>query len=804
MEEYGPDSGGRQKNTVIVKPILIGCKSKKLPAPIPNPYAGQPSSSGTSPAGTNEKDHTHNWTLYVRPYHNEDISEWIKKVQFKLHETYPNSVRTCTSTPYEVEETGWGEFEVQIKFFFMDPNERQVTVWTVVRLFKKETDHHLVELPDGTLMSEVYDELVFMDPSVMMIDYLSRTKIWGSDYKPEINYDVKKQETLKSIRKARERITPEIQALSAQYKTYKNSYASIVALLRGEPLPNFRGLSAQQVESEHDGSVAASSQESHDAFNTSHKMGRRSKGVSADPPGNRTLPTTTFQILPRLDNLGGLQTGGLSMVAPNLGQLMLGKVPLNLNLNDITAQLRQPAAPSQKILLPKLPQGIRPPSKIILLNGKDSGGKMKVQILNTSRTRDGLTEEERKKKMLTGEINVPSSILPKPNPVLLRRPKTLVMADKDGNLSVTQQGFGSVPKVAIPRCNPSPSKSPVYRQRRIVSRQIDHDTDAVDGFDSEDEVVVANQSMDETECFLPPNDIDISEPQMSEMPSTSRVSYRVSPQSIVISPNRLYPRAEFSSTLLGGVGQVLIQNLFPVAPSRPPNPDDFRPPKRRKLLKKPEKFDAIEKDLNLDELRKYKKKGRPSFLKKSAQKLIEEIKNDCLAVASDGINLKCLACNCLLTKGGWGYPRQILKHLQCIKSHQSRYEIWKHQKEMDPGMVDNVIPEVIRTRGRYRKTPLDYMAEFKNPWLNTSSDGQTLRCEACNLVLLDINTREGKIQRTDVYRHLYLDQTHANNIKSVETEGQKDTSTIEMETEALPDAESTALYTVLSSGLSGE
>jgi transcription initiation factor IIF auxiliary subunit len=29
-------------------------------------------------------------------------------------------------TPFEVEESGWGEFETQITIFFIDPNEKPV------------------------------------------------------------------------------------------------------------------------------------------------------------------------------------------------------------------------------------------------------------------------------------------------------------------------------------------------------------------------------------------------------------------------------------------------------------------------------------------------------------------------------------------------------------------------------------------------------------------------------------------------------------------------------------------------------
>ena len=31
-----------------------------------------------------------------------------------------------SNPPYEVNETGWGEFEIQIKVYFMDPIERPV------------------------------------------------------------------------------------------------------------------------------------------------------------------------------------------------------------------------------------------------------------------------------------------------------------------------------------------------------------------------------------------------------------------------------------------------------------------------------------------------------------------------------------------------------------------------------------------------------------------------------------------------------------------------------------------------------
>ena len=37
------------------------------------------------------------------------------------------NILVCMKPPYEVSETGWGEFEVIIKIYFADPTERPVS-----------------------------------------------------------------------------------------------------------------------------------------------------------------------------------------------------------------------------------------------------------------------------------------------------------------------------------------------------------------------------------------------------------------------------------------------------------------------------------------------------------------------------------------------------------------------------------------------------------------------------------------------------------------------------------------------------
>ena len=59
----------------------------------------------------------------------DDLSYFIKRVQFRLHETYPQPTRNVDRAPFSVTETGWGEFEIQIKIFFVpEAGEKPLTL----------------------------------------------------------------------------------------------------------------------------------------------------------------------------------------------------------------------------------------------------------------------------------------------------------------------------------------------------------------------------------------------------------------------------------------------------------------------------------------------------------------------------------------------------------------------------------------------------------------------------------------------------------------------------------------------------
>lgn len=65
----------RLKGTSIVKPFVFGSISQNLKTKREN------------------DNHTHDWTVYIKPFNNEDMSSYVKKVQFKLHESYANPNR---------------------------------------------------------------------------------------------------------------------------------------------------------------------------------------------------------------------------------------------------------------------------------------------------------------------------------------------------------------------------------------------------------------------------------------------------------------------------------------------------------------------------------------------------------------------------------------------------------------------------------------------------------------------------------------------------------------------------------------
>ncbi|TID30282.1 hypothetical protein CANINC_001162 [Pichia inconspicua] len=139
----------RIKQVSISKPIIYGNVATRFSPVNPIPP--------TAP-----KDHTHSWTVFVRDPTGNDLSQYIKKVVFKLHDTYPNATRTIEQPPFEVTESGWGEFEIVIKIFFhTEGGEKNVTLVHHLKLHPYDGTISM----DGKVESVLYDEIVFNEPT---------------------------------------------------------------------------------------------------------------------------------------------------------------------------------------------------------------------------------------------------------------------------------------------------------------------------------------------------------------------------------------------------------------------------------------------------------------------------------------------------------------------------------------------------------------------------------------------------------------------------------------------------------------
>ncbi|XP_037935291.1 YEATS domain-containing protein 4-like [Teleopsis dalmanni] len=210
--DFGPDSGGRVKGLTIVKPIVYGNIARSF--------------------GKKREDdgHTHQWKVYVKPYYNEDMSVYVKKVHFKLHESYSNPNRIVTKYPYEITETGWGEFEVVIKIYFHDPTERPVTCYHILKLFQSPSTGNdfptTILDPKKGLVSECYEEIVFQEPTQLMQHLLMNVQpITSGQYVHDTDFEKKKEQTYENTMKVKIKVKNEISSLKDKLKLARETIA---------------------------------------------------------------------------------------------------------------------------------------------------------------------------------------------------------------------------------------------------------------------------------------------------------------------------------------------------------------------------------------------------------------------------------------------------------------------------------------------------------------------------------------------------------------------------------------------------
>eukprot|EP01084_Bolivina_argentea_P251750 422380_1 len=113
-EDFIPAPNLRVNGITIFRPIIYGNISYRLRRP--------PSKNTTISSRMLQEDNQDwfRWTIYVRGVENEDLSYFIKKVIFYLHDSYTEPIRVIENAPFELTEEGWGQFDIKIEIFFHD------------------------------------------------------------------------------------------------------------------------------------------------------------------------------------------------------------------------------------------------------------------------------------------------------------------------------------------------------------------------------------------------------------------------------------------------------------------------------------------------------------------------------------------------------------------------------------------------------------------------------------------------------------------------------------------------------------
>lgn len=150
--------GKRVKGVQVFRPFVYGTTAK--------PFDEK---TNPKPAGTPD-DHTHSWTVFVKGVDDTDITYWLRRVQFKLHESIPNHLRTIDAEPgkpFSVSETGWGEFEITIKLYYVaESGEKAQTLYHHLRLHpygRTDTEKEAMRA-NGEVPAWTYDEQLFNEP----------------------------------------------------------------------------------------------------------------------------------------------------------------------------------------------------------------------------------------------------------------------------------------------------------------------------------------------------------------------------------------------------------------------------------------------------------------------------------------------------------------------------------------------------------------------------------------------------------------------------------------------------------------
>ncbi|RKP08151.1 yeats family-domain-containing protein [Thamnocephalis sphaerospora] len=209
----------RVKGVTISRPFVFGNVASLLPK-----------------TKANESDHTHRWTVQLRGVGDDDLSGILHSVTFILHETYTNSRREIMQPPYEVTETGWGEFDIGIQVQFPpETGEKPLTFYHHLRLHPYEDDYAVASTTTPNVKKKdvqawCFDEFVFHEPTEAMHRLLTAHAGSGlPDKRTATNYWAVQTETeeLQRLADAQDKVNSQLEGYQKRMATVQDELVQL-------------------------------------------------------------------------------------------------------------------------------------------------------------------------------------------------------------------------------------------------------------------------------------------------------------------------------------------------------------------------------------------------------------------------------------------------------------------------------------------------------------------------------------------------------------------------------------------------
>lgn len=116
-----------------------------------------------------------------QPDGDPSLTTWLNKVQFKIFNTYENPLRTCENPPFEVTETGWGGFMIDVRLHFQPISGEKAQYRQHFLQLEPYGDEkqQAQQKASGVVRAEYLEVVQFNEPTEALFEALTSEDQWN-------------------------------------------------------------------------------------------------------------------------------------------------------------------------------------------------------------------------------------------------------------------------------------------------------------------------------------------------------------------------------------------------------------------------------------------------------------------------------------------------------------------------------------------------------------------------------------------------------------------------------------------------